>query len=294
MKILITGGSGFIGCNILKKLENSKHQVLSLSRKNRVGNKNFKWIKCDLSKKKSYQDHIKQFDPDILIHLSWDKIPNFSREICNKNLEDSINLFEYIFENTNCKKVIVSGSCFEYSKQKLKTKEKDFSKPTNHFTVAKFAVLKWLTDNEKKFKYEFIWFRIFYAFGPRQKNNSLIPYLIKTLKDNNLPDIKNPHTSLDFVHIETISKYFIKALSSKYKSGIYNIGSGKAINILTILEILEKKILKRKKSLLKNNFKNIKPSNKLQFSADMNKSKVFKVKNKSNFNNQIIKLIDEY
>ena len=57
---------------------------------------------------------IKMFNPDVVIHLAWFGIPDFSERNSLVNLNLSINLLEFIIDETQCKKVIISGSCFEY------------------------------------------------------------------------------------------------------------------------------------------------------------------------------------
>jgi len=51
MRILITGGTGFIGSSLIKKLANSKHQILALTRQKKEKYKNIFFYKCDLNKK---------------------------------------------------------------------------------------------------------------------------------------------------------------------------------------------------------------------------------------------------
>ena len=119
MNILITGGSGFIGKVIIDDLLKTNNNILSISRKKKLSfSKNLKWLKADISNVKNYKNAILDFKPDILIHLSWDKIPNFSKKNCDENFKNSKILLNFIIKYTKCKKIIISGSCFEYSKKK--------------------------------------------------------------------------------------------------------------------------------------------------------------------------------
>ena len=81
MNILITGGSGFIGFNLLKKLSgNKKYKILTLSRKKKLDkiSKNIKNLKSDLVLSNSSLNLIKEFSPQIVIHLAWQDIPDYS------------------------------------------------------------------------------------------------------------------------------------------------------------------------------------------------------------------------
>ena len=68
MRILITGGTGFIGKHLLSKLENTKYKILVCSRKLYKNKSNIKYTKQDIGRKLNHT--IKNFKP-ILIHLAW-------------------------------------------------------------------------------------------------------------------------------------------------------------------------------------------------------------------------------
>ena len=118
MKILITGGNGFIGTQILNCLDNTNYTVLNLYRNKKNKKKNIVNFKCDLSKPSSYIKRIKKFNPEILIHLAWHGIPDFSKKNCTINKKNSIKLIQEISKCKSIKKIIVAGSCFEIKHKK--------------------------------------------------------------------------------------------------------------------------------------------------------------------------------
>ena len=280
MNVLITGGSGFIGKAITDDLLKTNNNILSISRKKKISfSKNLKWLKADISKVNNYKNAILEFKPDILIHLSWDKIPNFSKKNCDENKKNSKTLLNFIFKYTKCKKIIISGSCFEYSNKKKLCKETDACSPTDYFAKSKLDLYKWLKNKQKKYKITCLWFRIFYAYGYNQRKDSLIPYLINNIKKNKPINLNNPNTSLDFINVKDVSKYFIKAIETKSKSGIYNIGTGKGIKLIKILQIIQK--IQNNNFIISNNLdiKNTNKKNFTEFTSDNTKSKkVFKIK----------------
>ena len=192
------------------------------------------------------------------------------------------------------KRLLISGSCFEYSNKKILSNEKDICEPSDHFTRAKLSLLLWLSNNNHKLKFNFLWFRIFYAYGPYQRKESIIPYLIRKLKKNKFPKVNNPYISLDFIHIEDIAKYFISAVNKKFKSGVYNLGNSKGIKIIKILEHLEMIIFKKQTPMLYKKYINNSNQIKTIFTADMTKSKIFKIKNQITIKEGLKKTVDEY
>ena len=82
MRVVITGASGFIGRPLSLKLADLGYEVLAISRVVPTWSEKSKifWLEADLSSPLSYQKKIKSFRPEVVIHLAWQDIPDFSFE----------------------------------------------------------------------------------------------------------------------------------------------------------------------------------------------------------------------
>ena len=119
MNILLTGGTGFVGKNLLNILKDSEHLILVLARKRQKKiYKNINYLKTSLSLSDLNLKKIKKFKPSIVINLAWEGIPNFNKSISSKNYLDQINFFKKILTINGIKKIISLGSCWEYKKKK--------------------------------------------------------------------------------------------------------------------------------------------------------------------------------
>ncbi|MDO8435803.1 MAG: NAD(P)-dependent oxidoreductase [bacterium] len=209
VKIFITGGTGFIGTPLVKKLQERGHFLKLLS--------------CDLAETEKWKKEIEEFKPDAAVHLAWEGLPDYGVEMSKKNIKYSLDLFNFLKE-MGCKTVLSVGSAFE------KTNPEDI------FPVAKKIVNFW----GKAVIENFIWARIFYVYGPGQRETSLIPYLIRCAKKGENPEINNPLAQQDYIYIDDVAEALALLLEKSEKSKEYEIGWGKLIPNQEIVNIVAK------------------------------------------------------
>jgi UDP-glucose 4-epimerase len=246
VKVLITGASGFVGRPIAENLSNLGLEVLAISRSipsySKMGQIN--WLQADLSAKHSYQTKVKQFSPQIVIHLAWQDIPDFSIEKSKLNLDQSLDFIYFISNLKSCKKILFSGSCLEYEDAKgVCTESKIVKGSKNHFTLAKNILRKEAESICNNKSITFAWFRIFYVYGPGQRSASLIPSILNQLKETRLPEITSPLNSNDYIYIDDVVNAFVKATVNDFSSGIFNLGSGFSTNVIQVCRHAEKLVL---------------------------------------------------
>ena len=245
MRILVTGASGFIGLPVVQNIEQQGHNVLAISRnyQNESLKSTVNWLKADLILPETYQVAIKEFAPQVVIHLAWQGIPDFSFGTSRNNLTKSIDLLAFIIGLNSCKKILVSGSCLEANTLKGECLEKTQGEAKDYFTWAKHALYSWLNMICKQKNIQLSWMRIFYVYGPRQRPESLIPTILTKLNYVQLPDLQTPKNANDFVYIDDVANAFTKAASIDNKSGVYNLGAGESTPVLEICRIAEKIVL---------------------------------------------------
>lgn len=276
MNIILTGATGFVGKNLLKKLSlKSNYKILCLSRSKKINNfkKNVIFIKCDLTNIKKQENKIINFRPDILVHLAWDQIPNFNLKNSKHNEKISKKLINFLCTKTNIKKIIVTGSCFEIKRPNESYK---------YFANAKKKILLYLKEKSIKHKLNYNWLRIFYVYGPGQREKAIIPYIISCLKKNKIAQIKEPNQRHDFIFIDDVCNAIIYTIKNLKESGVFDIGSGKITSIKKILTFF-KKISENKKFFfilnnknkknpsIKANIKKMKPSLSWSVKTDISK-----------------------
>ena len=217
MRIFLTGATGFIGRYVLKHLEKEGYNILLLTRTSKenifsiVKTKKVDIVSGNLSDINKWEDKLKQFKPEATIHLAWEGIPDYGVKTSIKNLKYGLNLFEELAD-LGCKKIICTGSCWEYGQNQGKISEDLPVKSSNAFTTAKNALHLLGREIAKENNMQFIWTRLFYVYGPGQRGNSLIPYIIKCLEEGKEIRIKTPSARNDFIYVEDVAKAIVAIL----------------------------------------------------------------------------------
>ncbi len=246
MRIFITGGTGFLGKPLVEKLSSGGHQFILLKRKEEKIPKEFlesksrpRFITGSLENINKLLPKIKNFKPEVGIHLAWEGIPSVDLELNLKNLSGGLNCLE-TFAKAGVKRAFVAGSCHEYGEPGKKVSEISSLNPFNTLYAAKLALYFLGSKIAEAHGMKLIWGRIGFIYGPGQRKASLIPYLLNSIQKNEEPVLRNPNGSNDFIYVDDVASA-ISALIKKKDlrlNEIYNIGSGKLTGVMEIVNII--------------------------------------------------------
>tara|TARA_B110000967_G_scaffold165702_1_gene173509 strand:- start:361 stop:1254 length:894 start_codon:yes stop_codon:yes gene_type:complete len=244
-KILVAGGTGFIGYNVAKKAIEKKFKVYSISKnpakKNRYIKK-VKYIYLDLSKKNLKVPSINSYD--YIVNCSgYGKHFKFNSEgkkLYKQHFNSLKNLTRHLSKK-KLKKFIQLGSCLEYSSSKSKINENFRCIPNSIYGQAKLACTKYLKSLYKTSSLPVTIFRIFQVYGPKQDQNRLIPFIIEKCKKNKTFNLTTGEQKRDFCYIDDLVSVIFKSFKEKKSNGeIINIGYGKSHKIKQVVNIVRK------------------------------------------------------
>tara|TARA_B100001093_G_C26829967_1_gene1015701 strand:+ start:1469 stop:2362 length:894 start_codon:yes stop_codon:yes gene_type:complete len=242
-KILIIGGTGFIGFHIAQKLIKKKYIVFSLSLKKPIKTRFLRGVKYLFADTSDFKN-LKQ-----KISLNFDYVLNASGNIDHKNkdmtysshykgLKNLVN----IFKKKKIKAFIQLGSSLENGNTLSPQKETLKCRPKSHYSRAKLQATKYIIKN-KKFPY--IILRLYQIYGPNQKTDRLIPYIISSCVKNLKFSCTEGIQKRDFLFIDDLSNLISKIIKkNKIKKGIYNVGSGKPKKIKSLINDIQSSINK--------------------------------------------------
>ena len=247
--ILITGGTGFIGFNLIKRLSKRKKiKIYSLSRrKPKIENKlsNVTYLYCDISKKKKLNKVLSKKNFDYVVNLAGEVNHFEKKNTFNSHYIGCKNIAQF-FINKKIKKFIQMGSCVEYGKYsspQKETYEPKLRDIKSAYGKSKLRATYMLLNYFRKKKLPVVIFRLYITFGPNQEPNRLIPTVITNCLKNKIFDCSNGSQYRDFVHVNQVVSLIVKALNKKKIVGqIFNIGSGKPVRVRTVIEKIRKSI----------------------------------------------------
>jgi nucleoside-diphosphate-sugar epimerase len=227
-KILIIGGTGFLGFHLCKSSASKGFKTFSVSRKkprlDRKINK-VKYILCDISKKKEIKKKLDQ-NFDYVVNLGGEVDHSNKVKTYKSHFIGCKNLAEF-FVKKKIKLFIQVGSSAENAFLKPPHSETLNGKPKTSYGKAKLAATKFLFKKKIKNNLKFVIFRLYQIYGPYQDTNRFIPILIDSCMKKKIFECSNGDQFRDFLYIDDLISVFFKALKSKkIIHKIINVGSG--------------------------------------------------------------------
>ena len=270
-KILITGGAGYIGQNLISFFLKKKYQIYAIDNQSRSMSlnknlkKNINFYKIDLAVESKAKSFFKYKNFDLIIHLAaFSGIQEFNKNVLksfNNNVLATKNLVQFAFQKPKTK-LIFSSSAAVYGKlSKGKISETDPCQPVNYYGLSKVACENIIYNELKNKKNNYAILRYFNVVGSimdfkiKKKIYSLYDIISKNISKkkykiningNNL-DTKDGTPERDFIHISDLCKIHEKIYKylEKNKKVVINCGSGIRYSVLSVVRAFEKKINRR-------------------------------------------------
>ena len=255
--ILVTGGLGFIGSNLVKMLLDKGYKVINIDKisyasnfyntKTFKNNKNYKFINCDIVKRKKIKSILLKYKPSGIFNLAAETHVDRSIDAPDKFIDSNIlgtyNLIEclrsYNKKNKKLKFIHISTDEVYGDVSRGRSKENDPYKPSSPYAASKAASDHLVSSYIRTFKIPAIVTNCSNNYGPRQHPEKLIPKLIHNiLMNKELPIYGNGKNSREWIYVDDHCEALIKIYQKGKIGEFYNIGSNFNLNNLQICKIL--------------------------------------------------------
>jgi dTDP-glucose 4,6-dehydratase len=291
-KIIVTGGLGFIGSNLIELLLQKNYKVINIDKVTYSSNfyntnefkksKNYRFIKCDIKDQK-IKHILQKYKPDCIFNLAAethvDRSIDNPESFIQSNIVGVYNLLEnFKFFSKNYKSKLIHISTDEVYGDILsgRSSEKYPYQPSSPYAASKAASDHLVSSYVRTYKIPAIVTNCSNNYGPKQHPEKLIPKLIYNILNNKpLPIYGKGTNSREWIyvkdHCEALIKVFLKGNNGEF----YNIGSNKNLNNLQVTKELLKKSKKLVKlgSKVKINFVKDRPGHDIRYALNSNKIK---------------------
>lgn len=244
MKILLTGGTGFIGSNIAKTLSGQGFKVYATYRNTSSFEKcgEFKdkitWISVD---QQDWKEEIKTIEPDQLVHVAWGGTDFENRNDWGNQIRNfwvSKEFFD-LAKECHIKKVIALGSQAEYGTHDFPVNEMTLPVPDDAYGAIKTLTANYLRTLFENSSTEWYWLRIYSVFGEGENQRWLIPSVISKLLKNEPIKLTSCKQRYNYLYIEDFTSYLLSIIKCREnKSGIYNICNLESIVLKDLLILI--------------------------------------------------------
>ena len=291
-KIIVTGGLGFIGSNLIKLLIKKNYFVINIDKVSYASNfyntkdfsikKNYKFVKLDINNKSKLKKILNLHKPVALFNLAAethvDRSIESPSEFIKSNIVGLFNLLEvfkeYSKKNRMTKLIHISTDEVYGDVLKGRSKENDPYKPSSPYAASKASSDHLVYSYVRTFKLNAMITNCSNNYGPRQHPEKLIPKLIYNIINNKpLPLYGKGKNSREWIFVDDHCEALFKVFKSGARGEFYNIGSNINSSNFDIAKLLIK-IAKKKLKLsrkIKIKFVKDRPGHDFRYALDSKK-----------------------
>jgi nucleoside-diphosphate-sugar epimerase len=239
-RVLLTGANGFIGSHCIAPLLERGYEVVATchGRQPRPLD-GVRWLQADLLDDASIARTVEQAAASHLLHLAWIVEPGkMISDAANLSwLKASVELLQR-FHRAGGRRVVIGGSCYEYDwRYGYCSENLTPSRPDTLYGAAKHGLAQAFLGYCAAAGLSGAWGRMFFLYGPNENPRRLVPSVILSLLKGQ-PALSSHGLQIrDYMHVQDVADG-LAALLDAPATGLYNIASGQATTIRSIVEAL--------------------------------------------------------
>ena len=292
IKIIVTGGLGFIGSNLIELLIKKKFFVINIDCNTYSSNyyntkdykKNYKFIKCNINNKKKIFNILSKYKPAAIFNLAAethvDRSIDNPKAFIDSNILGVFNLLEafrkFHKKNKNSKLIHISTDEVYGDILKGRSNENYSYKPSSPYSASKASSDHLVYSYFRTYKLPVIITNCSNNYGPKQHPEKLVPKLIYNILNNKpLPIYGKGKNSREWIYVKDHCEALIKVYQKGKVGEFYNIGSNKNLNNLEVCRNLinvSKNLIKLGKKV-KISFVKDRPGHDMRYALNSNKIK---------------------
>ena len=247
-RILVTGGLGFIGSHLVKRLLTEGADVSIIGRQGtqtwRLEEelKDVSLYEADITDSTQVEICIKNICPEIVFHLAAYGVNSAQKEYikaANINILGMINILNSL-KDACCKKFINMGSCAEYGDRKDLMKEDMYPQPVSIYGSSKASATIIAHQIAKENNIDIVTLRPFGIFGEGEERHKIFCHIILSILEDREVNLTSGEQLRDYCYIENIIDALVMSAKSNLKSNIFNIANGSLFPLKYYVDLIFK------------------------------------------------------
>ncbi len=235
-RVIITGGTGFVGANLARRLLQEGHEVHLLVRQGYAPwrieaiRADVRLHEVDLGDEESLSPVVNKIRPDWVFHLAthgaYSSQNNLSL-IVQTNIVGTVNLVEACLK-TGFEAFVNTGSSSEYGFKNHAPSENEWLEPNSYYAVGKASATLFCRYTAQSRGVRLPTLRLYSVYGPYEEPTRLMPTLIVRGLRGQLPPLVNPDIARDYVYVNDVSDAYLLAATREGQEpgAVYNLGTG--------------------------------------------------------------------
>ena len=245
MKILVTGGSGFLGSHLADKLSDAGHKVIIYDlKKSKWLKKNQKMVVGDILDAKIIEKEIK--NSDIVYHFAGlsdlEEALDKPIETVKRNILGTVNILE-LCKKYKIRRFIFASTIYVYSHE------------GGFYKSSKRAAEDYIEEYEKKYNLKYTILRFGSLYGPRSDNsNGLYKIVFEAIKNNRITYMGNKESKREYIHVEDAANSCMKILEKEFINKNVIISGNESMKVYELMQMISEILgIKKKLKFIKTN-----------------------------------------
>ena len=252
MKIIVTGGAGFIGSHLVDALLAQHHEVVVLDNFSTGRRENLAHVEgkvgiveCDLAVPGEWMGEFENIDRVFHLAALADIVPSIQSPTAyfRANVDGTFNLLQAV-SAAGVKRLVyaASSSCYGIP-DSYPTPESAEIRPQYPYALTKRLGEELVLHWAQVYKLPAIALRLFNVYGPRSRTSGTYGavfgvFLAQKLGGQPFTVVGDGTQTRDFTYVTDVVSAFLRAAESEHSGKIYNVGSGKAVSVNRLIELL--------------------------------------------------------